>query len=107
MENPSSDASARSSPEPYNPRHEPLTRPTSLRRDTGRQVGPIREQDAENRRRLDGARSSGAQDGPESVDQALAPPATRVGGHHGHQRQNDYDQDGVQNPPYGRYRGRE
>ena len=43
----------------YNPRHEPSTRPASLCRDTGRQVGPVREQDAENRRRLDSARGRG------------------------------------------------
>ena len=44
----------------YNPRHEPSTRPASLCRDTGRQVGKVREQDAENRRRLDSARGRGA-----------------------------------------------
>ena len=43
----------------YNPRHEPSTRPASLCRDTGRQVGQVREQDAENRRRLDSARGRG------------------------------------------------
>ena len=43
----------------YNPRHEPSTRPASLCRDTGRQVGQVREQDAENRRRLDSARDRG------------------------------------------------
>ena len=43
----------------YNPRYEPSTRPASLCRDTGRQVGQVREQDAENRRRLDSARGRG------------------------------------------------
>ena len=43
----------------YNPRHEPSTGPASLCRDTGRQVGSVREQDAENRRRLDSARGRG------------------------------------------------